>query len=109
MHLPLSDGNEIPYFLAQAGAIGLEDFVLWFLGINDNNAKEPPSKLRKGVGYVVTAVWYIWGRVALKAVPSAAARGFHDDRGPLYAAARLVGTEAVAGPGNFVGIFLAPA
>ena len=102
MELPLSDGNEVLYFLAQAGAIVLEDFILWLFAIQDQGTK-PPSKLRKVVGYSVVAVWWVWSRVALKAVPSAAARGFHDQRGPLYAAVHLVLTEAVAGPGNFVG------
>lgn len=108
MGLPLSDGNEILYFLAQAGAIVLEDFVLWLFAVKDQGP-EPPTKLRKVVGYVIVAIWWIWSRVALKAVPSAAARGFHDQRGPLYAAVHLVLTEALAGPGNFVGSLMSSA
>lgn len=105
MGLPLSDGNEVFYFLAQAGAIVLEDSVLWLLAINDQGPV-PPTKLRKVVGYMILAIWWVWSRVALKAVPSAAARGFRDQRGPLYAAVYLVLTEAVAGPGNFVGALM---
>lgn len=108
MELPLSDGNEVLYFLAQAGAIVLEDFILWLFAMQDQGPK-PPSKLRMVVGYVVVAIWWVWSRVALKAVPSAAARRFYDQRGPLYAAVRLVLTEALAGPGNFVGTLMSSA
>lgn len=103
--LPLSDGNEVLYFLAHAGIIVLEDYVLWLFAIQDQGTK-PPSKLRKVVGYLVVAIWWVWSRVALKAVPSAATRGLHDQRGPLYAAVHLVLTEALAGPGNFIGTLI---
>lgn len=114
--LSLSDGNEILYFLAQAAAIILEDFALWLFGINDD-ASSPPTRTRKAVGFAVSAFWLIWSRTALKIAPAAAARGLLRDRGAdadadaggrnaqWDAAVRLVLTEAVAGPGNFVGVF----
>ena len=101
LRLPISDGGELPYFMIQGIAIMVEDLGCWTLGIDDQK-KRLPSSLRRWVGYMVTASWYIWSRVTLKAVPLALAHGIHDRRGELFAAVELVDRGAVAVPGNFV-------
>jgi Membrane bound O-acyl transferase family len=99
--IPLSDGGEFAYYLAQGVAIIVEDFVLWLLGIDDQ-VQQPPSTLRRTIGYATTAFWYSWSRVALKSLPVTTAHGIHDERGQLYVAVRLIELSALAVPGNFV-------
>jgi hypothetical protein len=103
--LPLSDGGEITYFLLQGIAMIAEDFGCWVLGIDDR-ATRRPTMLRRWLGYLITGSWYVWSRVALKAVPLAIAHGIQTEQGPLFAAVELVGRGAVAVPGNFVSMAL---
>lgn len=103
--LPPSDGGELTYFLVQGAAVIVEDLICWLLCINDQTA-QPPTVLRRWLGYMATAHWYIWSRVALKVVPLAVAHGIRDDRGPLFAAVQLVERGALAVPGNFVAMAL---
>lgn len=99
--LPLSTGGELKYFLLQGVALTVEDLACWTLGIDDQ-AGRPPTPTRRWLGYAITGIWYIWSRVALKAVPLAVAHGIRNERGPLFAALELVERGAVAVPGNFV-------
>ena len=79
----------------------LEDFSCWTLGINDQSA-QPPTQLRRWLGYAVTTTFHVYSRVEWKAVPLARAHGFVDGRGELYAALRAMEVGASAVPGNFV-------
>jgi len=86
-------------------AIIVEDLACWVLGIDDQAASKPTT-LRRWAGYTIAGSWYIWSRVALKAVPLALAHGIRDERGPLFAALELVERGAIAVPGNFVAVAL---
>ncbi|RMZ77833.1 hypothetical protein DV737_g4174, partial [Chaetothyriales sp. CBS 132003] len=103
--LPISDGGEIRYFVMQGVAIIADDGVLWALGVDYRKGKREDGRwMRKLLGYLVTATWYIYTRVWFKAVPLAIAHGIRDDngRGDLFAAVELVRRGALAVPGNFV-------
>jgi hypothetical protein len=91
--------GEMPFFLAQGVGIMLEDLVCHVLGVDDRRGV---SRTRRLVGYIVTATWYAWTRVHLKAVPMAAMFGINDTRGPLFEAVELVRISLTAIPGNFV-------
>jgi Membrane bound O-acyl transferase family len=99
LNLPISDGGELKYFMLQGVALMVEDFGCWLLGIDDRVA---PTRMRRWLGYTVTATWYIWSRVVLRAVPMLVVHGIHDKRGPLFSAVEIVERGAVAVPGNFV-------
>lgn len=102
--LPLSDGGEIKYFLLQAFAIMVEDFVLWASGIDCRDGRL--NGVGRYMGYTLTAWFYIFTRVRYKAVPLAAAHGIEDERGELFAAVELVRRGVVAVPGNIVALIL---
>lgn len=91
--------GEMAFFLAQGVGIVLEDLVCHVLGVDDRRGI---GRARTLVGYVVTAAWYGWTRVQLKAVPMAAIFGISDGRGPLFEAVELVRVSLAAIPGNFV-------
>lgn len=77
----------------------VEDWIGWSMSARID---QQPGKSRRWIGYVVTASWYVWTRVAFKCVPVALALGIHDERGDLFAAVRLMALGAEAVPGNFV-------
>ncbi|KAK7699539.1 hypothetical protein SLS57_012370 [Botryosphaeria dothidea] len=91
--------GEMPFFLAQSVGIMLEDLVCHVLGVDDRRGV---GRARTLVGYVVTAAWYGWTRVQLKAVPMAAIFGISDGRGPLFEVVELMRVSLAAIPGNFV-------
>lgn len=77
----------------------LEDFACHILGVNDRGSI---GHTRMIVGYIVTAAWYGWTRVQLKALPMAATLGIRDERGPLFEAVELVRASLAVIPGSFV-------
>ncbi|KAH7014665.1 membrane bound O-acyl transferase family-domain-containing protein [Macrophomina phaseolina] len=91
--------GEMPFFLAQGVGIMLEDLLCHMLGVDD---RRDVGRARRLVGYIVTAAWYGWTRVQLKAVPMAATFGISDGRGPLLETMELVRVSLAAIPGNFV-------
>jgi hypothetical protein len=95
--------GEMPFFLAQGIGIMLEDLVCHTLGVDD---RKGVSRARLSIGYFVTAVFYGWTRVQLKAVPMAATLGIRDERGPLFQAVQLLRLSLAAIPGNFVKMYL---
>ncbi|KAF4636568.1 hypothetical protein G7Y89_g1540 [Cudoniella acicularis] len=104
-HVPFSPiaGTDIDlyFYLLQGVGIMLEDFTCWTLGINDQSA-QPPTQLRRWLGYAVAITFHIYTRVVWKAVPLARAHGFVDGRGEVYAALSAMEVGASAVPGNFV-------
>lgn len=99
--LPFSTGGELRFFLLQGVSLAVEDLVCWVLGIDDQ-AHRSPTSTRRWIGYAITGAWYVWSRIALRAVALAVAHGIRNERGPLYAVVELVERGAVAVPGNFV-------
>ncbi|KAI2890747.1 hypothetical protein CBS76997_5100 [Aspergillus niger] len=99
--LPLSCGGEVSFYISQGVFIILEDFGCWILGIDDRSAGEV-SKVRRYLGYAVTAGWYSWSRVHWSMLPVALASGIQDERGPLFIALEHTRRSLAAIPGNFV-------
>ena len=91
--------GEVPFFLAQGAGIMLEDFVCHILGVDDRRGI---SRSRALVGYMLTAAFYGWTRVQLKAMPIAATLGIQDKRGSLFEVVELLRVSLAAIPGNFV-------
>lgn len=95
--------REMPFFLVQGTGIMLEDLVCHVLGVDD---RKGVSRTRTLLGYIMTAAWYGWTRVHLKAVPMAATLGISDERGPLFEAVEMMRISLAAIPGNFVKMVL---
>lgn len=102
LHLPISTGGDLYFYLLQCAGIMGEDLICHLLAVDDR--LNQPSALRRILGYAVTAVFYTWSRVLYKAIPIATAQGYFDDRGPLFASLKHMADGAYAVPGNWVSL-----
>lgn len=94
----ISDGGATIYFLAQPLAILVEDAILFTSGVADDGK---PSQLRRTVGYMYVAAFWLWCFPDLKVVPLARAHGLDDGQGkPIMAAVRACLDLAEALPFN---------
>jgi hypothetical protein len=53
------DMGELSFFMSQALAITIEDFVQWAWGLwQGNNQNEPQGRVEKRVGYIWVVLWF---------------------------------------------------
>lgn len=101
LNLPASHGGEALYYILQGVAILVEDSMCWLLRVEDRGS-DPLTARRRTLGYLITATWYVWSRIWLRAVPLAKTHGITHERGPLFAAVEHLKWNAEAVPGNFI-------
>lgn len=101
LNLPASNGGEALYYILQGVAILVEDLICWLLRVDDRGS-DPLTARRRTLGYLITATWYFWSRIWLRAVPLAKTHGITHERGPLFAAVEHLKWNAEAVPGNFI-------
>ncbi|KAG6365901.1 hypothetical protein INS49_000077 [Diaporthe citri] len=93
----VSDGGALAYFLAQPAAICIEDMILASMGVSDDGR---PSRLRRTIGYIYVAGFWLWCFPTLKVMPLAASHGLSDPRGKMRGAVRACKELSEASPFN---------